>query len=93
MKKILIVDDNIFNLMVIEQLLTTIFPNVICVKAFNGVEAIEVLKNNDNDYALILMDCNMPVMDGFEATVKIREMLQTPPPIVALTAYNTEDTE
>jgi CheY-like chemotaxis protein len=46
-------------------------------------------------YKLILMDCNMPVLDGFEATKEIRQMvsdgkLKTAPSILALTAYATE---
>jgi CheY-like chemotaxis protein len=46
-------------------------------------------------YRLILMDCNMPILDGFEATKKIRQMerdgrLKESPCIIALTAYATE---
>ena len=48
-----------------------------------------------NNYKLIFMDCNMPVMDGFMATTLIRERVKNQkgieqPFIVALTAYNTE---
>ena len=40
------------------------------------------------------MDCNMPIMDGIEATEKIiARWGEDAPPIVALTAYNTEDTK
>jgi CheY-like chemotaxis protein len=92
--KILIVDDNIFNLMVIEQTLITSFPSVECDKAYNGQEALKALRPNPQAYQLILMDCNMPVMDGFEATSKIREKYgNRAPPIVALTAYTTEETK
>ncbi|TNV86050.1 hypothetical protein FGO68_gene11217 [Halteria grandinella] len=97
--KILIVDDNIFNLMVIEQTLVTSFPSLECDKAFNGQEALRAMRTNfqdttSNRYVLILMDCNMPVMDGFEATKKIREKYgERAPPIVALTAFTTEETK
>lgn len=55
----------------------------------NGKDAVEVFKAND--YDLILMDCDMPILDGFEATRQIREWetqenrAQTP--IIALTAH------
>lgn len=92
-------DDNIFNLMVIEQTLITSFPSIECDKAFNGQEALKCMRANLSDdkaskYVLILMDCNMPVMDGFEATKKIREKYGVrAPPIVALTAFTTEETK
>jgi len=50
----------------------------------NGVEAIEAVKGGDFD--LVLMDCEMPVMDGFDATRRIRESIHTGIPIIALTA-------
>jgi CheY-like chemotaxis protein len=56
--------------------------------AENGAIAID--KFESNSYALIFMDCQMPVMDGFAATQKIRMLEQqrglTPTPIIALTA-------
>ncbi len=51
--------------------------------ADNGQEALEMFQANK--YALILMDIHMPIMDGFEATRRIREISQTIP-IIALTA-------
>ena len=39
----------------------------------NGLEALNKYKENPTRYSLILMDMNMPTMDGFESTIKIRE--------------------
>jgi PAS domain S-box-containing protein len=50
----------------------------------NGADAFEAVKSGD--YDLVLMDCEMPVMDGFDATRRIRESIQTGIPIIALTA-------
>jgi CheY-like chemotaxis protein len=53
-------------------------------EAFNGAEAIEKIKETSFD--IVLMDIQMPVMDGFEATKMIRENISTSLPIIALTA-------
>jgi osomolarity two-component system sensor histidine kinase NIK1 len=58
--------------------------------AANGLIALEKFKNND--YDLILMDGQMPKMDGFETTIKIRELeqqekVEKPVPIIAITGY------
>ena len=50
----------------------------------NGKLALEKLLNNH--YDIILMDLQMPEMDGFEATTYIRNVLKSPIPIIALTA-------
>ncbi len=54
--------------------------------AYNGVEAIEMIKNND--VHLLLLDLMMPVMDGIEATKKIREFSNIP--IIHLTAKSED---
>jgi CheY-like chemotaxis protein/PAS domain-containing protein/HPt (histidine-containing phosphotransfer) domain-containing protein len=56
--------------------------------ANNGQEAVDAAKNNA--YSVIFMDCDMPVLDGFEATRKIRkaEKLGERVPIIAMTSYD-----
>ena len=81
--KILLVEDNKAN-----QLFTKVILKRLVIKeidiANDGVEAIEKVKNNNN-YNLILMDENMPNMNGIKATIEIRKMgIATP--IVAVTA-------
>ncbi len=81
-KNILLVEDNEMN-----RLLATIILNAYGASvrdAHNGVQAIEAVK--ESTYDLILMDVQMPIMDGLQATRHIREMLQLKTPIIALTA-------
>ena len=81
-KRVLLAEDNQMN----QFLATTILEElgVLVEVAENGKEAIE--KFSEGKYDLILMDMQMPVMDGIEATKVIRERLQSSIPIVALTA-------
>lgn len=83
MKTILVAEDIDSNYL----LLHTILRNDYCLfHAQNGQEAIELLQQLDPKPDLILMDIKMPVMDGIEATTKIRKM-NFRMPIIALTAY------
>ncbi|MDA0902642.1 MAG: response regulator, partial [Proteobacteria bacterium] len=89
--KILICEDNEINIKVIENLLKRL--GCITEVAENGSEAIN--KFLHVKYDLILMDCMMPIMDGFKATKKIRliekeKKVKKPTPIIALTANITE---
>ena len=60
------------------------------VEAANGQEAIELSQTECPD--LILMDLNMPVLDGFNATLRIRELERTRDvPVVAVTAHDTAE--
>ena len=60
------------------------------VEAANGQEAIELAQSEPPD--LILMDLNMPVLDGFNATLRIREYERTRDvPVVAVTAHDTAE--
>ncbi|EII3280376.1 MULTISPECIES: ATP-binding protein [Vibrio] len=83
-RSILVVDDIRMNQVIVTQMLKKldITPDL---KA-NGKEALEAVKSKD--YELIFMDCRMPEMDGYEATMYLRERGFTHP-IIALTAGTT----
>jgi len=86
-KTILIAEDTEMNyLFLVEALKTT---NVNILRAKDGEEAIEVFKENPG-IDLILMDINMPKMDGFETTKQIKE-IRKDIPVIAQTALNIED--
>ncbi|MDH5426633.1 MAG: ammonium transporter [Nitrospirota bacterium] len=80
---ILLVDDNLVNQKVAVRMLKTLGYQVDV--AINGLEAVEAVQRNP--YAGILMDCLMPEMDGFEATMAIRKLEGfSSLPIIAMTA-------
>jgi CheY-like chemotaxis protein len=84
---ILVVDDNDFNQMVAQDTLSTLFPDAKIDEALNGQIACD--KIAAGNYSLILMDINMPVMGGHEATQYIRTQMTSPKnatPIMAMTA-------
>ncbi|WP_303317104.1 ATP-binding protein [Flavivirga abyssicola] len=83
--KILIVEDNKINQVVTQNLLKK--ANYESVIVNNGLEALNIVKANKFD--LILMDINMPIMNGKEATRYIREF-DTQIPIIALTASDVD---
>lgn len=81
--KVLVVDDNVISQQVTIKMLETLGYQVH--GANNGIEALEAI--NVIAFDLILMDCQMPEMDGYEATKKIRENpIKKHLPIIALTA-------
>ena len=80
MKKILVAEDNDSNFILMSYILKKYFQFD---RAKNGQEAVE--KVEGNDYDIVLMDIKMPVMDGLEATKKIKEK-HPALPVIALTA-------
>lgn len=81
-KKILIVDDNDMNRLVAITILNSY--GAVTSEAINGKEAVDLLKTNY--YDLVLMDIQMPVMDGMEAARVIRKEISPSLPLIALTA-------
>jgi CheY-like chemotaxis protein len=81
--KVLVVDDNSINQSLMKHLLSQ--WNIDFETASNGLEAVEYLRDSDSD--LVLMDIQMPQMDGYAATQKIREELKLNIPIIAMTAH------
>ncbi len=82
-KTLLIAEDEDFNFMFLEELLSN--TNVTIIRALTGEEVLQHMEQNPN-IDLILMDVQMPVMDGYTATQKIREQGNNIP-IIAQTAY------
>ena len=86
--KILIVDDQPANVTLIEKMLDIDgYINVLSTTDPTQVESIYLEQNSD----LVLLDLNMPVMDGYEVLSKIREVDPDYPPIIVLTAQSDRE--
>ena len=80
--KILIVDDDPFNLTALDQILSKL--KISCTLAFNGKQAIEKIEirqktrcsSSCRQYRAMFLDCQMPVMDGFETAKALKEMMK-----------------
>ena len=95
--KILIADDNDFNRLVLGRILKA--QGIMFVEAVNGEEAVNIISEFDkkkHPIKCIIMDCNMPVMDGWEATKRIvtkytQGILKHLPIIIGHTAYSSRE--
>jgi two-component system sensor histidine kinase/response regulator len=85
---ILIVEDNVINAMIVQKFIQNWGGK--SMHALSGFEAIDMARNHSFD--MILMDLQMPEMDGFEATLNIRKILPHIP-IIALTADAMAETK
>lgn len=87
--RVLLVEDNALNMEIAQELLQ--YSGCLVEKAWDGSEAVEILKNSPNEYYnIIFMDIQMPNMNGYDATKQIRELEQsqgyTHTPIIAMSA-------
>lgn len=91
--RVLVVDDEEINRLFLVDLLK--MNNISPDQARNGKDAI--VKWQNNEYTAILMDIQMPIMDGFDATRAIRrlerETGRIKTPIIAVTAYHSEESK
>ncbi|MEC8443160.1 MAG: response regulator [Pseudomonadota bacterium] len=88
---LLIVEDNEVNLKVAEKMLQRLLPQASLIVASRGEEAITRIQQQAFD--LVLMDCQMPGMDGFEASQRLRQEANYEGVIVACTANTTDQIE
>ncbi|MFD2790683.1 PAS domain S-box protein [Arenibacter sp. H213] len=84
--RIMVAEDNMINKHLTRTILKKLLPKVVLIEVDNGEEAVEAYKNNKID--LILMDIQMPLLSGFDASKEIRKLEnnETRIPIIALTA-------
>lgn len=81
--EILVVDDNVMNLKVMVKILEKMGHK--CTTSINGLEALQTIELNPTMFDVVLMDCQMPIMDGYEASAEIRKITNKIS-IVAMTA-------
>lgn len=86
--RILVVEDDAGNLTIIRKQLEKL--GAVCEGVQNGLEAVKVVMNEPWD--MILMDCQMPIMDGIEATreIRLKAVANLDTPIIAVTANASE---
>ena len=89
----LIVDDDCFNILALKFLLSQL--GITSEFANNGKEAVEKVLTKSNVYDVIFMDCQMPIMNGYEATTLLTTMMQEgrirEVPIIGCTAFSAKD--
>lgn len=86
---VLVAEDNAVNMLLARTIVNKIAPGFNLLEASNGRQALEICKSQRPD--LILMDVQMPEMNGYEATKAIRALDHSPRiPIIALTAGNVK---
>ena len=88
----LIVDDTPLNLLILETFILSENNKNSVMKAYNGQQSIDIMIENPTLFDIVLMDCNMPVLNGYEATAKLKELMKKniieECPILAISAYS-----
>lgn len=93
-KKILLVDDDLDDQMILQSAIQMIEPSHACSFASNGREALEYLETG-GPYDLILLDLNMPLMNGFNTLETIKTMVRYKniPAVIISTSTLSQDIE
>lgn len=88
--KILIVEDNSINMLLVKTIIANILPKAVLIEAVNGNEAVGKFISRNPD--IVFMDIQMPLMNGYEATHEIRKLeIGYNTPIIALTAGTVKE--
>ncbi|MGE0077945.1 MAG: ATP-binding protein [Bacteroidales bacterium] len=87
-KVILIVDDEEANCLILEELLSNWGAQTLLAR--NGKEAVDLVNSINQTIDLVLMDIRMPIMDGYAATMEIKQ-INSKIPIIAQTAYASDE--
>lgn len=85
--RVLIAEDNRMNMLLTSELISQVFPNCVITEAWDGQHAVDAFRQTMPD--LVLMDINMPVKDGYQATREIRnheDAYLVRMPVIAITA-------
>lgn len=82
--RILLVEDEEFNLIVLEEMVKIFYPDAQISTAINGQIAFEILQEK---FDIILSDVNMPILDGYGLIKKIKEELMIDTPVIVITAF------
>ena len=87
---VLVAEDNITNQIVIQGMMKKLHYKVTIVE--NGQDALEALNNKDSVFDLVLMDHDMPIMNGVDATLLLRvsDSIHKSVPVIAMTAHSSE---
>ena len=78
--KVLIVDDSPYNLYVLREMISRLDQRAVVDQALNGLEALKMIEELSyrsrapDHYDLILMDLHMPILDGFKAARRLRQL-------------------
>ncbi len=80
---VLVVEDNRINQIIVQKYLEKAGMNIMV--ASDGQQAVELMRKNE--FSIVLMDCEMPIRNGYQATCDIRNILHSKTPIIAMTAH------